>query len=143
MAFSPVYSLTPCYIYSGSAWNVINGVTDVGGPKLAKSVIDTTDMNSVNYKTFIASPLVDPGTLDLVLNFAPSDPLHRYIAGRSSTLATGSAQYDQFKLHFNDGTDYVFSGSFVKFDVKAGKAESSVLQADVSVKISGPISGSF
>jgi hypothetical protein len=141
--YSPVYSLTPIHIYSGSAFVVIPGVTDVGGPKLSKATIDVTTMNSVNYKDFVAAPLADPGTLDFSINFAPSDPVHKFIAKRASTLSTGSAMYDIFQMKFNDGTNYEFSGSFTKFDVKAGKPESTVLQADLSVKISGKISGSF
>ena len=143
MPYFAVYSITPLYIYSGSAFVLIPGVVDCGGPKLSKSTIETTDMNSVSYKTFIAAPLADPGTLDFSLNFAPSDPVHRYMIQRASTLLTGSAMFDIFRMNFNDGTQYAFSASFTKFDVKAGKADSTVLAADVSVKLSGAISGSF
>lgn len=139
MADTATYALTPIAIYSGSAFVNIPGVTKVGGPSIEKGEIEITTMNSQGYREYISEPLANPGTFDFSLNFTPSNTVHKYLMKQATT--TGSM--NQWQINFADGVVYSFSGSLSKFGIKADNPASSVLSADASVKITGPVSGNF
>ena len=132
------YALTPLSVWSGSAFVVIPGVTSIGGPNVEKETVEVTDMNSVGYKEYMVSPLADAGELEFSLNYTPSNAIHKYLFGHS--VATGSI-VDIWKMNFADNTSASFSGSMMSFGIKADNPASSVLTADLKVKITGKIVG--
>lgn len=136
-ATSPaVFSKTSLFINNGSSYIPIYGITSIGAPSFTKTEIDVSHMNSNLAKEFRAGALYDPGTLTFALQYNPSNTTHSLLVAHAST---GSQQVDSWKIAYNDGSCWGFSGSLLSFTTKADNPSAGILQSDVSVRITGPV----
>jgi hypothetical protein len=138
MATTPaIYSKTQLAmrIGTGSAFCNIDGVTTIGGPNFAKETIDVTHMGSTT-KEYKAVPLAEAGSLTFGLQYAPTNATHSYMVSQSANQVTGN---DTWKMTFSDNTAWSFTGSIENFSIKAENPSNGVLQADVSVKLTGGV----
>lgn len=136
---SSTYATTKVSVFSGSAFVNVPNVLSVGGPQFEAETIEITSMDSVNFKEYVASPLKDPGTLEFSVNYVPSNTTHRFLVEHASTTGVP----DLWKLTFADGTTPQFTGSIVGWNIKSDNPATSVVVADVKVKISGTVTGLY
>lgn len=139
MASPAIYSKTILSVATGSggaaAAQVINGVTNIGGPNFTRPEIDITNMSSTA-KEYKAAALTDAGTLTFGLQYAPTNAVHQYIVSQSANATQGN---DIFTVVFSDNTKWGFTGSFTEFSITADDPSQGILTANCSVRLSGNV----
>ena len=120
---------------SGSAFAEIPGVTSLDGPNISRKMINTTNMDSVEFEEFRGAALADPGTLKAALQFNPSNATHALL----STRTYSGSFVDTWQMVFSDSSSYEFSGSVSDLTIKAANPADGILTADVSIKITSEL----
>lgn len=114
-------------------------VVDIGGPELSAETIDVTHLKSTAYWREFIGNLKDGGELTFVVNLILSNPTHNAATGLLSTLAglTGPPR-DTWDIVFPDiaATTWTVYGPLTNY--KTGASIDDKLQAEVTVKVSGP-----
>jgi hypothetical protein len=135
MSSTAVYSQTLLYIQSASVETLIPNVTNIGGPNWEKVEVDCTSMEDTS-KVYKAANLSDPGTLTFGMQFVPNNGVHQYIRNQAANQGTTT---DYFKIKFNDGTNWRFSGSLLSLSLTADDPSEGILTSEVSIRLSGAV----
>lgn len=107
----------------------------VSGPKLKLETIDVTVHNTAEpWRQFIGG-LLDGGEVTLDLNFIPTDGTHNYSAGLLSDMVNRVQRNFQIEFPDSGNTTWTFTALVTAFDMNS--EPSSVLQATVTLKLSG------
>lgn len=111
-------------------FTTIAEVKSISGPNLQAGIIDVTNMDSPNAVREFLPSLIDPGEVGFAVNFLPDNTTHDSI--RTDLIARTKRN---FKLQFTDSTPstWSFAGYYTAFGVTA--EIESVLQANVSIKL--------
>ena len=117
---------------SPTSFTTVPNVTDFSGPGGQASVIDTTNLLSVQKEKMMG--LSDAGQLTFNINFDPDNAVHQQIR-----QAWVERQVCQFRLTFSDGTPTtcVFTGYVLGFQISGGV--DAVVKAAVTVEITGAL----
>lgn len=109
---------------SGFTANIIS----VNGPSPTRQSIDQSHLGSSGWKTFLASGLVDGGEMSMTIQYDPTVSIPISAVAETVTIdpaGTGST------LSFTG----FLTGATHSFELDA------LMQADITVKVSGPITG--
>lgn len=123
---------------TAATFATIAEVGDIDGPSDSVDTIEVTSHSSPSArKEFIAS-LIDSGEISFPINFIPDNATHDATTGLQKTK--NDRDLRKYQLVFPDSTQAEFSALVTKFGMKAPVA--GKLSADVTLKISGPITWS-
>lgn len=120
---------------SPTSFTTIPNVTDFSGPGGQASVIDATNLLSVQKEKMMG--LSDAGQLTFNVNFDPDSAVHQQIR-----QAWVTRQLCQFRITFADGTpaNCVFDGYVLGFQISGGV--DAVVKAAITVEITGALTWS-
>jgi hypothetical protein len=141
MPSTAIYSTTLLAVITGSAYSAsffqnVPNVTSIQGPAFEKEIIDVTNMSSTGYKEYMTSYLADAGELTATTQWKPTDAVHKKLL---AFAVTSSNQVNPYRVTFSDGTNYEFSGSVAGVSFKADSPGSSVLEAEVKIRLVGSV----
>lgn len=114
-------------------------VRDIGGPELTAETIDVTHLKSPGFWREFIGNLKDGGELTFVLNLILSNSTHNAATGVLQALnGLGAPPRDTWDIVFPDAsaTTWTLYGPLTGY--KTGTAIDDNLQAEVTVKVSGP-----
>ena len=122
-------------INSPNEYRAIPEVKQISGPSGSASVIDVSDLGSTGREKRMGLP--DEGQLQLTINYIPDNEIH--LGMRAARTAR---TLESFKIIFTDtgATVFTFSGYISGFSVSG--AVDGVIEAQVTVEISGSIAES-
>jgi len=111
-------------------------VKDIRGPEIKLDVIDVTNQSSAGGYEEVIPSIRRSGNVTFDCNFNPTDPTLDQTTGLLKDLNDRTLR--NFRLLLNDADDqmWAFSGYVVGFDQTAPVA--GVLNAAVTIKVSGP-----
>lgn len=113
-------------------FTTIAGVKSVSVGSISRTIIDNTDLDSGDYRTFKGG-LKDGGSLGMSVNFEPTNGTHDKTSGFLSHFDDDDAR--NYKLVFPDSTEWGFAGCLESFDLSG--AMDDLYLADLSIKVSG------
>lgn len=117
---------------SPSSFTAVPNVTDFSGPGGQASVIDVTNLSSIQKEKMMG--LSDPGQLSFNVNFDPDNAVHQQIRQAWVTRVPC-----EFKLAFTDTTPTtcIFTGYVLGFQMSGGV--DNVIKAAITVEITGAL----
>lgn len=120
---------------SPTSFTTVPNVTDFSGPGGQASVIDTTNLLSVQKEKMMG--LSDPGQLSFNINFDPDNAVHQQIR-----QAWVERRLCQFRLTFADSTpaSCILDGYVLGFTISGGV--DAVVKAAITVEITGALTWS-
>ena len=114
------------YRMSGTASTAIAGITSIGGPSMEGEDIDITDMDSTNgFKEFLPG-LVDPGEVELGMNYTKAEAALLHASWRVTSA---------YKVVFPDASSWSFNGYLKSIGVESNHDDK--ITSDSTYKISG------
>jgi predicted secreted protein len=123
---------------SPEEFTTIAELRNVSGPSLSADAIDVTVHNTPTpWRKFI-SGLLDGGEVSLDINFVPTNATHTAATAGGLVKTMTDRTELTYKIVFPDdsATEWSFPGIITAFEPSSDPAD--VLQASVTIKVSGP-----
>lgn len=117
-----------------ATFTAIPEIKDISFRTGSASVIDTTDLSSTAKEKRMG--LADEGQMTLTLNWLPTNAVHAEI-----DLAKSDRQSRNFEIILTDGGAYTYTFSGFVLGVSLSAGVDGVLEASVTVEITGAVTG--